>query len=99
MRLQSKLLPQLASIIKLLIVLVSIIAGIIALGLAVKLGIIILLIASVVKGLKGVTSVLSLVSIIAGSVISWIGEKFSSAIDEIKKNGKNSRKNLKSVIL
>lgn len=94
LRMQSKFLPQLASIIKLLIVLASIIAGIIALGLAVKLGIIILLIASVVKGLKGVTSVLSVVSIIASSVISWIGEQFSNAIDELKKKWEEFKEKL-----
>lgn len=94
LRIQSKFLPQLASIIKLLIVLASIIAGIIALGLAVKLGIIILLIASVVKGLKGVTSVLSVVSIIASSVISWIGEQFSNVIDELKKKWEEFKEKL-----
>ena len=97
LKLQSKFLPQLASIIKLLIILTGIIAGIIALSLATKLAGIVLAIALVVKGVEGLKNVLSGIGMIVGLAIEifkgWlddmginvdkIGEKIKEFVDGI----------------
>lgn len=87
LRLQSKFLPQLASIIKLLIILAGIIAGIIALSLATKLAGIVLVIALVVKGVEGLKKVLSgigMIGALALEILSGILEDLGINIDGIK---------------
>lgn len=87
LRLQSKFLPQLASIIKLLIILAGIIAGIIALSLATKLAGIVLAIALVVKGVEGLKNVLSglgAIGALALEILSGILEDLGINIDGIK---------------
>lgn len=87
LRLQSKFLPQLASIIKLLIILAGIIAGIIALSLATKLAGIALVIALVVKGVEGLKNVLSgigAIGTLALGILSSVLEDLGINIDGIK---------------
>lgn len=87
LRLQSKFLPQLASIIKLLIILTGIIAGIIALSLATKLAGIVLAIALVVKGIEGLKNVFSGIGMIFGLAIEmlkgWL-EDLGIDVDNLK---------------